>query len=435
MNYVYNGPSDAVMEVTTAAAAQGAILPASAPASNSSWTLVFPVPTLKCSSIEDQTRSEFGKSIANYTFAGSNCAAGPGYLAWAPLMSADSDINRMLPFIPDGNDSYTFNAGLATDRQSGNTATLLVAARALYHAAPWRRRLSDAKLCLQHPKQQPDLRAKSVRVTRFQLVDGTQQVTVNISDIEDTPMPTNPQVEALYSESADQARCDVLNTDGTECTFDPSLLRTLSYQAVMDSFAQLLVGKVSMTQNSNYCLTFNSNTSQHLLAVSPGNTAQLDQLTVRRSLEQRRYSAEATPPRCARDHVPKRYSEFDERRKPTIITILPTTNKRILHHLPEHLCIHRLQTLARLRPGRLFSTLTVVVGLAAVYLNAACYSNNFSTILRISRGVDLSFEIKAENFDGREPVPCYVKEGTVKFVNPGKSPLSGTVGYTPVGGS
>jgi hypothetical protein len=128
INYVYNGPSDAVTRVVTAAAAQGAIAAVDAPASNASWTLTFPGPALKCSIVDGQMRRQFENSIANFTFSGSNCGSGPGYLAWTPLMSTNTDISKVLPFTPAKHGLYTFNTGLATNRQLGDTATLFVAA-------------------------------------------------------------------------------------------------------------------------------------------------------------------------------------------------------------------------------------------------------------------------------------------------------------------
>jgi hypothetical protein len=123
----------------------------------------------------------------------------------------------------------------------------------------------------------------------FDFVNGNQQVQVTVSDLENTPIPTLPQVEGLHSESSTHQRCDILNINEVGpvgCTFDPSLLRIFSYQAVMDAFTQLLVGKVSMTQNSNYGFTFDSNTSvaATILTESPelaffGNPASLTSIS------------------------------------------------------------------------------------------------------------------------------------------------------------
>ena len=52
IGFNYAGPRYAVDKVVTATATEGAILPISAPAANSSWTLEFPGPALSCIDLE-----------------------------------------------------------------------------------------------------------------------------------------------------------------------------------------------------------------------------------------------------------------------------------------------------------------------------------------------------------------------------------------------
>lgn len=82
--YYYNGPSEEVRKVAFAAAAQGAILPVTAPAPDSSWGLIFPGPALKCSEVEDDVRLSVQQNILDYVFETDECAFGPGFLAWHP---------------------------------------------------------------------------------------------------------------------------------------------------------------------------------------------------------------------------------------------------------------------------------------------------------------------------------------------------------------
>ena len=55
----------------------------------------------------------------------------------------------------------------------------------------------------------------------------------------------------------------------------------------------------------------------------------------------------------------------------------------------------------------------VTIGLFAIFANAASYSNNFSTIFRVSRMAELSAEMDEREMDGRDPLPPYLAEATV----------------------
>lgn len=57
-----------------------------------------------------------------------------------------------------------------------------------------------------------------------------------------------------------------------------------------------------------------------------------------------------------------------------------------------------------------FTTVAVSVGVSSLILSGAAYSNNFSTIARISRTAELSVEITSADGLGHEPIPQYLKE-------------------------
>ena len=78
------------------------------------------------------------------------------------------------------------------------------------------------------------------------------------------------------------------------------------------------------------------------------------------------------------------------------------------------------------------SALIVIIGLLAIYINGASFSYSFSSILRLSRGAEISVDINKADLDGRDPLPRYLKEATVKFSNVATSPVQSTVMCTPV---
>ena len=69
------------------------------------------------------------------------------------------------------------------------------------------------------------------------------------------------------------------------------------------------------------------------------------------------------------------------------------------------------------------TALIALFGIAAIVVNHASFSNRFSTILRLSRGAQLSNEINHADLCGRDPLPAYAKKATVRF---SQEQISGT---------
>ena len=69
----------------------------------------------------------------------------------------------------------------------------------------------------------------------------------------------------------------------------------------------------------------------------------------------------------------------------------------------------------------LFTTLVAIAGIIALLLNGASYSDNFSTIVRVTRTADLSTDILDKDRDsfGRDPLPEYLKHArlNIKSIN------------------
>lgn len=69
------------------------------------------------------------------------------------------------------------------------------------------------------------------------------------------------------------------------------------------------------------------------------------------------------------------------------------------------------------------TALIALLGMAAIIANHASFSNKFSTILRLSRGAQLSHEINHADLWGRDPLPAYAEKATVRF---SQEQMSGT---------
>lgn len=65
----------------------------------------------------------------------------------------------------------------------------------------------------------------------------------------------------------------------------------------------------------------------------------------------------------------------------------------------------------------LLASVCLAVGLAAMYNNGVAYTNNFSTILRITR--DKAFDKLIEDDEdraGADPLPMHIADATIGFV-------------------
>lgn len=70
----------------------------------------------------------------------------------------------------------------------------------------------------------------------------------------------------------------------------------------------------------------------------------------------------------------------------------------------------------------LLTIFSVTIGFLSIYENGATYSDNVSTMLRIGKGMDIG--IKAEDLDGKDPLPRYLAKSTVWLAKAQESPAS-----------
>lgn len=130
-SYVYNGPSQAVLEVSNAVMAQGKLLQIHPPAPNASWVMDFVGPSLQCSDVDNGMHQRLRENIN----AGMNATEGAylyGYLGWFPEFGwVKDDITcstNPMPFISEAaNGSLRFNPGGSTGTGSFNNITLYLA--------------------------------------------------------------------------------------------------------------------------------------------------------------------------------------------------------------------------------------------------------------------------------------------------------------------
>lgn len=82
----------------------------------------------------------------------------------------------------------------------------------------------------------------------------------------------------------------------------------------------------------------------------------------------------------------------------------------------------------------LLSSICLALGLAAIYGNGVTYTNNFSTILRMTR--DKAFDVSIqgeEDCSGADPLPDHIADITVTYIGEKPRGAGGTTGIKVLG--
>ena len=304
--YMYAGPSLTVQKITDAVAGQGSIIPVIAPSVNSTWDLDFNGPSLHCNPVSSGFRNAVLANILNYTFVRSqqtvleiNCTSGPGYMAWHPaFMNPNKSMTEYLPFNID--DLNSSRGALNNDNSHGYpysdmTSVFLAIAPTLFSFSSSKDE-SGPTMCRGKPWYQAGLAQfyntstvlrcdvhNSTYYTTFSFVNGVQKVDIkNVTDVTHKPMNTIGQVLAYFNSSnlndmslRPQACPPWVMSDSDEwytaCLFDPRVLSTLSYQAVMHAFTDLVAGMISLgdAEDVQTMITSTTQLSSTVLAGAP----------------------------------------------------------------------------------------------------------------------------------------------------------------------
>lgn len=262
VQYYYNGPSRAVTNIVQAVTAGGAILPLKHHGLNSSYTLKFPGPSIRCSNMPDELRAVVKTNIVQATQSADLGCIPYGFLGWTPAANLNNSglLPKPLPFTVTPNGTYVLNAAPLTNRAWSTPASIYIAAipemmqmvSMATHQFPAACTLLDENLTHSvfagSTFLQCDL-LNSTYIADFQFVNGDQEVSISTTPIDDNVVTT---AYALFSSSLYLGRavnsslpsCSPFNLNGDPCMFNSSLVSTLAYQAVFESFNELLVGSV-----------------------------------------------------------------------------------------------------------------------------------------------------------------------------------------------
>ena len=108
--YCYRGPSQILQRINSAVGASGDILPIRPPSLNSTWSIDFWAPDLRCRDASEQQRKDVWEDVFNYLNATStNCLDSYSYISWLPSKGR---------FVPFANTSVPSSNSSSTSRQS-----------------------------------------------------------------------------------------------------------------------------------------------------------------------------------------------------------------------------------------------------------------------------------------------------------------------------
>ncbi|KAK5125237.1 hypothetical protein LTR85_000913 [Meristemomyces frigidus] len=413
--YYYNAPSQAVQRAAAAVAAQGAILPVTAPSPNSSWTLEFDGPALRCREIDTPRRVRVEKSIANHTNVTSNCYFGSANLAWY----------RDLPFSTTDNGSVSLSSTTLTsgsgDNSSTNNATMSLAVLPMMLHGNGMGTHIDPLACdilaytdltveqgapsatnplggLADNSTMIDCQLFNTTYTvAFEYTNGDQKVSISASDQSmDRPVATLEWVTGPSQYTPNQTcltlggPSDMVQAAEKCSTLDSAILRTLTYQAIMEAFTGLIAGNIA--NNADPILIKDSNVVWTTLL----NTKELHFLSDR-SIELQEAIADGQPDLQA---ALANSSVGGVIGLTASDGIAPTQSLAVaIEEMFQNYTLWLAYGLAIL-----CTAIAVVLGFLAILSNGASYSNNFSTITRSARNAELSVEVEPDD-TGRDPLP------------------------------
>lgn len=276
-SFKYNGPSQIVQTIAAAVSAQGAILNIVPPSSNSSWHLEFYGPSLECRDLDGVRRKRVLDNFADFysqkaarTYGDQICGNERClYVSWY----------QDLPFVNIGS-NYSYNSG-SISSASGNATIGIATMPGMVHvddpcgdfpsslgASGGNQNVSVNHL--ENPFGTFGEGAATVQCqffnssynVDFEYVNGKQSITIEAPvKGSDPPFKTFSSVQQVkvnatnhnQTDSSDVAydiggRC--ISTESGPfpypCEYDPAQLRIISYQGVIEAFANLLTGNVTL---------------------------------------------------------------------------------------------------------------------------------------------------------------------------------------------
>jgi hypothetical protein len=476
--WYYNGPSTAAQRVTKATSALGSIMPISAPGTNATYEVSFQAPYLKCEPMNATFQDAVQKNIyANWVKA-SECQMPYNYLSWT-ASPGHNDMSsytpQSLPF--DSASPYEMNIGTLGPMQFDSLLVNNETATIYFGIMPQMRKLGIAEcpesnttdIAYQTTSKfdnatflQCQLRNTTYHAA-FDFTGGQQQVKVDFPNLEKSQPVVTLQTayintgihRDLLTDNFTSDGCDTVGGDRAtyvDCKIDRHVLETLSFQAIMDTFGSLLTGAVRFGDTFK-TTTFVSSTE--LLSSSLMSSSELSFFESGSSWRNNSYT-----PMPADEHfttlLPEDEPTTDVFFKQSVEQLfqnitLSMMGADLLQYVTQHFdFLHRTFLLTLYRPNSsspfapppvnvtfntnhnvysysamtlwlsygiaiLTTAFAVVIGLCCIWTARASWSDGFSTVMRTTRGADLSVHLADDDRDGTNPMPKHLASATISF--------------------
>ena len=261
--YLYNGPSQAVAEITNAVMAQGELSYITPPASNSTWSLGLIAPYVKCKDVDPELHQRFRRNIFT-SMSGLVNADLYSYLAWLPQPGwVVTHMDRDVPFLADEKGANpVFDSGLFPGSEFANISFYVVSMPSMFDVGQKEVTSTFNKLMNNTFRQNslapiPDwidgtmlqcVFLNSTYRASFKFVEGVQHVDIQANATSDRIQPIQQVLGPMSLNSDDQCLNPTNITDDQKnsCYNNAEVIRRLSYQAILDAFTANLLGSVSV---------------------------------------------------------------------------------------------------------------------------------------------------------------------------------------------
>lgn len=273
-NYCFQGGNIMVERIASAVVPQGRILQITPPAPNATWSLDFWGPSLECIAVEGQQRYDIWSNVYRFLNNGTNCYLSYGYLACLPTSTG------YLPFANESG-SMTFRTDDLTygvparllvglipqmfNRENSFSTEIIPGACVMWDGGggatttaslennAWAEAFFNDSTLLSC-----ELLNRSQKAT-FEYVNGDQTVVVtadtstNSTPVVPVDCVTGPALgdqegigQMQIQQQATWPNCSTLNVNGQQCSFDPEVVRLLSFQGIASVFNRLLIGTIGL---------------------------------------------------------------------------------------------------------------------------------------------------------------------------------------------
>ncbi|GAB7344240.1 hypothetical protein MBLNU457_2124t1 [Dothideomycetes sp. NU457] len=461
--YLYNGPSTTVSEIVQAGAVQGSVAPINPPARNTSWTVGFNGPALTCKSISKQQSTAIQSNIiaANLNGAIEDCRA-YGYIAW---VATGDNGSATLPFKSTGNNTYALPSynGLTYD----NPAIFYMAAMPNMMQVINYGEYPLIKFCEYFTNGvRPDLAdvGKDSTFTQCEMVNasysvsfdyrnGSQAVEINTTTI-NADQPLLP-IKSVFGPSQWVITDDGAGWDGIPSwngiasvdwskadplpSIDSTLLRTLSYQAIMDAFLDQITGTVSLSFEAPQP-DYNTSILTTTLTRSPELSFLFRPLRgsgTKKSMQDAAAASNDTTLHSLLKNVTVRSNTSlaamtEDLFKNIVVSMMSSPQLQPNYSspfAPEKVVVttYAEQNFYVYSAWRLwiayglaiaFTTFAVGTGIFAILENEGTYTNDFSTVLRIVHSGKLVVDLDDKDTDARGPLSDKLANATVTLAKP-----------------